>query len=235
VAGGAFAVSCAPEPRRQAIDPIRETSEALGIPLESTQLSPNGVRLHVVQAGPSDGPPVVLLHGMPEFWWGWRHQLPGLVQAGFRVILPDQRGYNESGKPSGAEPYQMAHLAKDIRGLVAALGHESVNLAGHDWGGIVAFQLAIRHPDAIRRLVVLNAFHPFALEEAQSVPDARPEPTIGWYRLLFQLPCPRGSSPSATGLLSRSCFGTAAERAPSRTTTSPSTSRRGPGPAPSAP
>jgi pimeloyl-ACP methyl ester carboxylesterase len=128
---------------------------------------------------------VVLLHGMPEFWWGWRHQLPGLVHAGFRVIVPDQRGYNDSEKPSGAASYQMAHLAEDVRSLVAALGYPSVYLAGHDWGGIVAFQLAIRHPDAVRKLVVFNAFHPLALEEAQAVPAPSAEPTIGWYRLMF--------------------------------------------------
>jgi pimeloyl-ACP methyl ester carboxylesterase len=171
--------------QRRAGAALRAAAE-LGVPFESAFVDAAGVRLRVVQAGPAGGPPVVLLHGMPEFWWGWRHQIPGLAAAGLRVIVPDQRGYDESDKPAGIEPYQMKHLAADVAALIAALGHDSVYLAGHDWGGIVAFQVAIRRPETVRKLAIFNSFHPLALVEAERT--AAEERTVGWYRLLFQLP-----------------------------------------------
>ena len=90
------------------------------------------VRLHYVEAG--EGPLLVLLHGFPEFWFGWRRQIGPLVAAGFRVVAPDTRGYNLSSKPNGFEAYQVDLLAADISGLIGELGAESARLVGHDWG-----------------------------------------------------------------------------------------------------
>src|SRR5689334_5512364 len=98
-------------------------------------------RLHYVEAG--DGPLVVLLHGFPEFWYGWRQQIEPLAAAGFRVVAPDTRGYNLSSKPDGVDAYEIAKLADDVSGLVRERGAESALLAGHDWGGSIAWATAM--------------------------------------------------------------------------------------------
>ncbi|WP_262273440.1 alpha/beta fold hydrolase [Microvirga yunnanensis] len=121
-----------------------------------------GVTLHAVEAGPEDGPLVILLHGFPEFWWGWRSQIGPLAEAGFRVLAPDQRGYNLSDKPAGRRAYDLDILAGDVVGLADALGRETFSVVGHDWGGLVARWTASRHPDRVEKLVVLNAPHPSA-------------------------------------------------------------------------
>jgi pimeloyl-ACP methyl ester carboxylesterase len=127
---------------------------------ETTYIETNGIKLHVVTAGPVDGQPVILLHGFPEFWYGWRKQIPALAEAGYRVIVPDQRGYNLSDKPKGVKAYSLDKLADDILGLMDALGYEKVNLIGHDWGATVAWALAIWHPERLRKLGILNVPHP---------------------------------------------------------------------------
>jgi pimeloyl-ACP methyl ester carboxylesterase len=119
--------------------------------------------LHVAEAGPPAGPPVLLLHGFPEFWWGWRRQIGPLAAAGFRVIAPDLRGYNQSDKPTDLDSYRLDRLGSDVVALADALGHERVHLAGHDWGGIVACWVAARHPERVIRLAILNAPHPDAV------------------------------------------------------------------------
>ncbi len=118
----------------------------------------NGVRLHYVEAG--TGPLVLLLHGFPEFHEGWRHQIPALAAAGFRVIAPDLRGYNRSDKPPGAAAYRIECLVDDVVGLIRHAGEESAALVGHDWGGTIAFAAAMSHPETIERIGVLNAPHP---------------------------------------------------------------------------
>ncbi|MDQ4136132.1 MAG: alpha/beta fold hydrolase [Pseudomonadota bacterium] len=120
----------------------------------------NGVTLHVVEAGPADGPLVILLHGFPEFWWGWRRQIGPLAEAGFRVLAPDQRGYNRSDRPEGRRAYDLDTLARDVIGLMDAAGRETCCLVGHDWGGLVAWWTAARYPGRIARLVAVNAPHP---------------------------------------------------------------------------
>src|SRR5436305_2544421 len=97
------------------------------------QVRVNGVHLHCVEIG--TGPPVVLLHGFPEFWYSWRHQMQALADAGFCAIAPDLRGYNTSDKPRGARNYTPAHLEADVLGLIRALGHTRAHVVGHDWGG----------------------------------------------------------------------------------------------------
>jgi len=115
----------------------------IDIELEEQLIQTNGVRLHTVMAGPKSGPPVILLRGSPEYWRGWVKQLPALVEAGCRVIIPDQCGYNLSDKPHGVKAYNMRELVNDVIGLIDALGYEKVNLVGHDWGATVAWMLAI--------------------------------------------------------------------------------------------
>lgn len=120
----------------------------------------NGITLHVVEAGPQDGRPVFLLHGFPEFWWGWRHQIEPLARAGYRVIAPDQRGYNLSEKPEGIEAYTTDKLAGDVLALADSRNLTRFALVGHDWGGLVAWHLASTRPDRVNRLMILNAPHP---------------------------------------------------------------------------
>jgi pimeloyl-ACP methyl ester carboxylesterase len=95
-----------------------------------------GLRLHCVEAG--TGPLVVLLHGFPEFWYAWRHQLPALANAGYRVVAPDLPGYNTSDKPPRMRDYRPRVLAQDVANLIVALGASSATVAGHDWGGELA-------------------------------------------------------------------------------------------------
>jgi pimeloyl-ACP methyl ester carboxylesterase len=117
-------------------------------------------KLHYVETG--DGPLVVLLHGFPEFWYGWRDQIRPLAAAGFRVVAPDTRGYNLSSKPEGVHAYDVDLLAADVRDLIHERGAESALLAGHDWGGSIAWATAMNHPDVVDRLAILNAAHPSA-------------------------------------------------------------------------
>ncbi|HYF55648.1 MAG TPA: alpha/beta hydrolase [Salinarimonas sp.] len=124
------------------------------------RLTTNGITLAAIQAGPRDGPPVLLLHGFPEFSWGWRRQIGPLAEAGFHVVAPDQRGYNLSDRPPGVGSYDLDTLAADVIGLADALGAPQVSLVGHDWGGLVAWWTASRHPERIARLAILNAPHP---------------------------------------------------------------------------
>ena len=131
--------------------------------VQTSVLSANGLRLNCAEAGPSDGPLVVLLHGFPEFWWGWRRQIPAFAGAGLRVMAPDQRGYNLSDKPTGARAYGLDTLAADVVALLHARGRDRCRLVGHDWGGLVAWWVATRHPEAVERLAILNAPHPAVL------------------------------------------------------------------------
>jgi pimeloyl-ACP methyl ester carboxylesterase len=114
----------------------------------------NGVRLHYVTAG--DGRLVLFLHGFPEFWYAWREQMRALAPE-YQAVAVDMRGYNLSDKPEGEDAYRMEHLVADIRALVGALGHERCALVGHDWGGVVAWSVAMACPDVIERLVIVNA------------------------------------------------------------------------------
>ncbi|KZC03545.1 Soluble epoxide hydrolase [Methylobacterium radiotolerans] len=118
------------------------------------------VALHVAEAGPETGPPTILLHGFPESWYGWRHQIGPLAETGLRIIAPDQRGYGLSDKPAGIAAYHLDRLAGDVLALADACGAPAVRLVGHDWGGLVAWWVASRHPERIDRLAILNAPHP---------------------------------------------------------------------------
>mgnify|MGYP002837125169 CR=1 FL=1 len=115
------------------------------------------VRLHYVEAG--DGPLVILLHGFPEFWYSWHHQIPALVAAGYRVVAPDMRGYNLSSKPKGVKAYRLENLATDVAQLIDHCGEERAVVVGHDWGGAVAWMFAMMFPEKLDRLAILNMPH----------------------------------------------------------------------------
>jgi len=154
--------------------------------LEHHYVPTNGITLHVVQCGPAAGPLVVLLHGFPEFWYGWRHQIPALAAAGYRVWVPDQRGYNLSAKPSRVADYRIDQLGADIIGLLDAAGQPQATLIGHDWGAAVTWWLAARHPDRLRRVAILNVPHPAVLGPALR---RTPRQLLkSWYIFFFQLP-----------------------------------------------
>src|SRR3954453_20458391 len=141
------------------------------------------VRLHYVEAG--DGPLIVLLHGFPEFWYGWRLQIAPLVAAGFRVVAPDTRGINLSSRPDGVAPYYADKLAADIRGLIRERGAESALVVGHDWGGTIAWTMAMNHPEVVDRLAILDAAHPRRLNEGLRTPG---QLRRSWYFFFFHPP-----------------------------------------------
>ena len=116
------------------------------------------VRLHYVEAG--EGSLVLLLHGFPQFWYQWRHQIPALVEAGFRVVAPDMRGYNLSDKPLGVRAYRVELLARDVERLILACGEQTAVVVGHDWGAIATWIAAMRHPERVEKLAILNVPHP---------------------------------------------------------------------------
>jgi len=126
----------------------------------------NGLELHLAEAGPANGPLVVLLHGFPEFWRAWRAYLGPLARAGFHVVAPDQRGYGLSDKTAGVAAYDLDRLAGDVAGFADYFGQQRFSLVGHDWGASVGWWLATKSPERLRRLVLMNAPHPAVWREA---------------------------------------------------------------------
>lgn len=148
--------------------PAPTSAAALGDPLlRDRDVDAGDVRLHVVESsaesGDGDRRLVLFLHGFPEFWYAWRRQLRFVAQefgTRRRAAAPDMRGYNLSDKPAGLASYRLDRLVGDATGTMRALGHERMVLVGHDWGGVVAWATAAAHPEAVERLVILNAPHP---------------------------------------------------------------------------
>jgi len=154
--------------------------------VESTYRDVNDVQLHVVAAGDPDAPLVVLLHGHPDFWYGWRDQIRSLVEAGFRVVVPDQRGCNLSEAPDGIDAYRQAELVADVRELIHSEGRESAHVVGHDFGGFVAWNVALRHPSMVDRLGIFNVPHPTVYRETlRSSPQ---QIARSWYVWFYQVP-----------------------------------------------
>ena len=144
------------------------------------------MRLHIAEAGPGDGPLVLLLHGFPEFWYAWRRQIACFAEAGFRVVAPDQRGYNLSDKPRRVSAYGLDTLAGDVVSLIDEAGRGRAILVGHDWGGLVAWWTAVRFPEGLERLAVLNAPPPRVFRHhVRHDPRQRKR---SWYIRYFQLP-----------------------------------------------
>lgn len=144
------------------------------------------VGLYCAVAGPEKGPLVVLLHGFPEFWYGWRGHIESLAAAGYRVVAPDQRGYGRSDKPRRVRDYKIDTLAQDVVDLIDALGYEKASVVGHDWGAAVAWWTALKHPNRVDRMVALNVPHPAVMRKYVL---GNPEQLKrSWYMFFFQLP-----------------------------------------------
>ncbi|WP_405013967.1 alpha/beta fold hydrolase [Kitasatospora sp. NBC_01539] len=145
--------------------------------------SASGLRMHVAEAG--EGPLVLLLHGFPESWYSWRHQLIALAEAGYHAVAPDQRGYGRTGGPDAVEQYTLHHLAGDALGLIPALGHRQAAVVGHDWGAPVAWHTALVRPDAVRAVAGLSV-PPFPRGAAPATEVFRRLPGGTHYMLWFQ-------------------------------------------------
>lgn len=131
--------------------------------------SDGGVKIHYASLG--QGPLVVMIHGFPDFWYTWRHQMAALSQR-FQVVAIDQRGYNLSDQPKGVEQYDMTLLVADVMAVIRHLGRERATVVGHDWGGIVAWNVAMRAPQMVENLIILNLPHPNGLaRELRSNPE----------------------------------------------------------------
>lgn len=168
----------------QAVDALNAAHP--GLNADCHFIDVDGIILHTLVAGPKDGPLAVLLHGFPEHWVSWRKQIPALAQAGYRVVVPDQRGYNRSSKPWGIRPYRLDALTKDIAGLIGKFGGETAVIIAHDWGGGVGWQFAADYPQMTDKLIIMNAPHPQAMwREFQKGWEQRLK---SWYMLFFQLP-----------------------------------------------
>ena len=167
-------------------EPVPPDEIPEGVPGESRAVDVGDVRLHVVEAGPEDGKLLVLLHGFPEFWYGWHEVIAPLANAGYRVVVPDQRGYNLSAKPPAVRDYRIDVLARDVVGLIDAYDRETAAVAGHDWGAAVGWWLALTHPERVSEFVAVNVPHPTVFERALRTSwDQRLK---SWYFLAFQLP-----------------------------------------------
>ena len=157
----------------------------------------NGQYIRGQESGPSDGPPVVLLHGFPEFSFSWRYQIPMFARAGFHVIAPDLRGYNLSSKPKRVADYRVKALVGDVVSLIEQMVGGRAAVVGHDWGGIIGWHTAMWHPAHISRLAILNAPHPAAYFRELWTPA---QLMRSWYVFFFhKVPAVKGSNTRASG------------------------------------
>jgi len=171
--------------RHDPIDLVPVAGRDDGVPLRTSRVeTAAGIRLFVVDAGPEDGPLVLLLHGFPELWWTWHAQIAALARAGFHVRAPDQRGFDASDKPGPVDAYRQDLLADDVVALIDDAGRSEAFVAGHDFGAIVAWHLVLTRPEWVRRLVVFNVSHPLAW----TAPEERDEEQVNWFRTFFQIP-----------------------------------------------
>lgn len=148
-------------------------------PWNHRDVSAGGTRFHIAEMG--EGPLVLLLHGFPEFWWTWHRQLVTLAAAGYHAVAMDLRGYGGSDKPPRG--YDLVTLAADAAGLVRALGNSSATVIGHDWGGLLAWTMAVYHPKVVQRLIAVSAPHPLRLRQ-----ELRHAGAWGASAGLFQVP-----------------------------------------------
>ena len=150
-------------------------------------IATNGINLHVVTAGDPSHEPIMLLHGFPENWRCWNHQIDFLVEHGYYVIVPDQRGYNLSDKPKGVKNYHLDLLTQDIIGLIKAFGYENIYMGAHDWGAVVAWSIATHHPQYLKKLAILNVPHPTIMgAEFRSLNFEQIKRS--WYMFFFKIP-----------------------------------------------
>jgi pimeloyl-ACP methyl ester carboxylesterase len=198
-----------------------------GLPgVVAARVPTHGVTLSVLEAGPCDGPLVVLLHGFPELSYTWKAQLAALSEAGCFVVAPDQRGYATSDKPEGIRAYHLDELARDTVGLIDHYGREDAVVVGHDWGAAVAWWVALQHPQRVRRLVVMNVPHPTVFE--RTLRTNLGQLKRSWYMGFFQLP--HFPERAITKAPASSCARATPARSP--TTICPYTATPGASPAP---
>jgi len=152
-------------------------------PWEHQMVEANGINFHCVTQG--KGQLVILLHGFPECWYSWRHQIPFLAQR-FKVVAPDMRGYNLSEKPEGIEAYGTDKLTSDVKALIEAFGRKKAHVVGHDWGGVVAWLFAMSYPEHLYKLAVLNCPHPAVF--TRSITSNPRQLLRSWYMFFFQIP-----------------------------------------------
>ncbi len=119
----------------------------------------NGIRMRITEAGPQNGPLVILAHGWPESWYSWRHQLTALAQAGYHVVAPDMRGFGSTEAPPDIDDYNILQLVADLVGVVDEMGVEQAVIVGHDWGSVVAWHAALLHPERFRAVVAMSVPH----------------------------------------------------------------------------
>ena len=131
-------------------------------------------------AGPEDGDLVIMLHGFPQAWFEYRHQIPVLAAMGFRVVVPNQRGYSPGARPQNVEAYSMPHLVSDVVGMADGLGHDHFHVVGHDWGAAVAWYTALAYPNRVRSVTAISVPHPFAFGEALQSPSGQQASMSGY-------------------------------------------------------
>jgi len=144
------------------------------------------ISLNVAIGGDKNGRPILLLHGYPDAWFGWRKVMKELMNQGFRVIAPDQRGFNLSDKPKGKLAYHSENIVQDALDLMSYFGYEKFSLAGHDFGGYIAWQITLNHSKRLDKLMIFNCFHPKVI---QNIPKLNWRQWLkSWYLLFFKLP-----------------------------------------------
>jgi hypothetical protein len=200
---------------------MSRTGEHTGGDLREGYADTGDVRLHYVEAG--EGPLIVLLHGFPEFWFGWRQQIQPLAAAGFHVVAPDTRGYNLSSRPDGVAAYAADQLADDIRGLIRDRGAESALLVGHDWGGTIAWTVAMNHPEVVDRLP--SSMRPIHGSYRRDCTTRASSGGPGTSSSSTSRTCPKASCTPTTGISSGTFCATPIRR--TRRRRSIATSRRG--------
>jgi pimeloyl-ACP methyl ester carboxylesterase len=146
----------------------------------------NGIRMHYVEAG--SGPLVIMLHGFPESWYSWRHQLPALAAAGFRAVAPDLRGYGQTDQPSALDAYDIFQLAGDIVGLINVLGGAPAVIVGHDWGSWITSQTAVLRPDLFRAVALLSVPYMVRKSMNQSEWEQKTYPGKIFYQAMLRSP-----------------------------------------------
>jgi len=145
-------------------------------------INTNGLQLHYVTQG--EGPLMLMLHGFPEFWYSWRHQIPVFAQ-NYQVVALDLRGYNDSDKPEAQSAYVMSEFIQDVEGVIRGLGYTTCTLVAHDWGGAIAWNFAYTYPDMVEKLIILNLPHPAKLTEGLRTPQ---QLLRSAYMFWFQIP-----------------------------------------------
>jgi soluble epoxide hydrolase / lipid-phosphate phosphatase len=160
----------------------------MGIITRHVFMNANDIRFHVTDAG--HGFPIMLLHGFPELWYSWRKQIDALAEAGFRVVAPDLRGYGGTDAPDEVDSYTMSNLCEDLLGVCDGLGFDKIAIVGHDCGGALAWQFALRHPERTERVVSLNTPHlaPSSVPQPSALRDRFGLTDATFYQRFFQKP-----------------------------------------------